>query len=127
MTRKQIWKAAKIIATHPTQVKELMDGVVKKLKGLKSGEANFSELKDTINTLLRMLKSYRKGDYHAFAPKTIMMVVFALVYFITPTDAIPDFVPALGFTDDLSIIFLIYSKIKGDMQAFLEWENSVVG
>ena len=28
----------------------------------------------------------------------------ALVYFVTPTDAMPDLIPALGFTDDAAVL-----------------------
>ena len=32
------------------------------------------------------------------------VVAGALVYFISPVDAIPDVIPALGYTDDLAVI-----------------------
>jgi uncharacterized membrane protein YkvA (DUF1232 family) len=31
-------------------------------------------------------------------------ILGALVYFVTPTDAMPDLLPALGFTDDAAVI-----------------------
>ena len=32
------------------------------------------------------------------------IVVAAIIYFITPVDAMPDFVPMLGYLDDLGVI-----------------------
>ena len=36
----------------------------------------------------------------------------ALGYFIFPADAIPDFAPLIGYTDDVSVLFLVLSLLK---------------
>ncbi len=45
-------------------------------------------------------------------------IALALVYFISPIDAIPDFIAALGFTDDAGVIattlLLIKSQLKDE-------------
>lgn len=125
MDKRTIWKTAKKMVSQPLQLKRLMEDVTSKLKYLPSEGINLDELRTRAGTLLRMLKAYREGSYRSFSPKTILLVTFALVYFITPTDAIPDFIPALGLTDDLSIIYLIYKRIKEDMNAYLNWENNL--
>ena len=46
-------------------------------------------------------------------PKQIKFVLIAAIcYFICPTDAVPDFVPLLGYTDDLAVI--LYAKHKAE-------------
>ncbi|MCZ8156834.1 MAG: YkvA family protein [Leptospira sp.] len=42
-------------------------------------------------------------------------IVLALVYFISPVDAIPDFIALLGFTDDASVIATTLLMIKSQM------------
>jgi uncharacterized membrane protein YkvA (DUF1232 family) len=42
-------------------------------------------------------------------------IVFALVYFISPIDAIPDFIAVLGFTDDAGVIASTLILIKSQM------------
>lgn len=46
--------------------------------------------------------------YAARRPETPVwarsVIVGALAYFVLPTDAIPDFVPGIGYTDDLSVL-----------------------
>ena len=38
-------------------------------------------------------------------PRKAKMVLFgALAYFVIPTDAVPDFIAALGFTDDATVL-----------------------
>lgn len=45
--------------------------------------------------------------------KSKMMIVAALGYFILPFDLIPDLLPIIGFTDDLSVLMLVFSIVKG--------------
>jgi uncharacterized membrane protein YkvA (DUF1232 family) len=44
--------------------------------------------------------------------KNKLYLAGALGYFIFPADAIPDFAPLIGFTDDVSILFLALSLLK---------------
>ena len=39
------------------------------------------------------------------------MILGALGYFILPVDLIPDFLPALGYTDDLAALVIVFSKV----------------
>lgn len=52
------------------------------------------------------------------------MIIGSLIYFMMPIDLIPDFIPMTGFADDISIIFLVFSSISDDIEAFLEYEQS---
>ena len=39
------------------------------------------------------------------------IIVAALGYFIVPVDAIPDFVPAVGYSDDLGVLALAFATV----------------
>ena len=41
-----------------------------------------------------------------------MIIVGALVYFLSPIDSIPDLMGPLGFSDDIAVITLVYSQMK---------------
>jgi uncharacterized membrane protein YkvA (DUF1232 family) len=50
-------------------------------------------------------------------PTRVKGVLFAaLAYFVIPTDAIPDFVAGLGFTDDAAVLALAISMVSRHMQ-----------
>jgi uncharacterized membrane protein YkvA (DUF1232 family) len=40
-----------------------------------------------------------------------VVIIGALGYFVTPLDAIPDFVPAVGYSDDLGVLALALARV----------------
>ena len=50
---------------------------------------------------LALFSAATDAETPAVAKATLMA---ALAYFVIPTDALPDFLPALGFTDDAAVI-----------------------
>ena len=44
-----------------------------------------------------------------------MIIIGALIYFISPIDALPDLLGPLGFTDDLAVIGMVYAQFKSYM------------
>jgi len=47
-------------------------------------------------------------------PKHVKTAILAaLTYFIVPTDAIPDFVAVLGFTDDATVFWAVWRLVAG--------------
>jgi uncharacterized membrane protein YkvA (DUF1232 family) len=42
---------------------------------------------------------------------------------VAPLDIIPDFLPVLGFADDLSVLIAIFNSVKHEVEAFLDWEK----
>ncbi len=122
-TTKKIWEKAKKTASSKEEIKSTLSKAGDKLKSLAENSNELKELKEKLQILIRMIQSHLSGEYRSFPVSTIILVVFALGYFITPTDLIPDFIPALGFTDDASVVFLIVRKLNRDIKKFHEWEE----
>ncbi len=53
--------------------------------------------------------------------------IFAIIYFITPLDLIPDFIPFSGLLDDAGVILWVMNLYKGTMKPYFakanEWLN----
>lgn len=71
----------------------------------------------------RMIQAHRSGKFKV-SSKTLGLIVLGLLYFITPIDIIPDFMPILGFTDDLSVILAVFNSVKHEVHDFLNWEKT---
>ncbi len=67
---------------------------------------------------LKALKNYMLDKNVAWYRKSV--VVAALVYFVTPIDAIPDFVPVAGFLDDLGVIAAALKFLGSEIKRYYD-------
>lgn len=118
----KIFRQAMCMINEQSQVKELLWQVSQKLQKINGSNKQINELMDLIQLFLRMIKKSLAGEYSAFSHKTLLSLVFGLLYFVTPMDVVPDFIPLLGFSDDLSIVYFIIKNFKLDIEAFKVWE-----
>jgi uncharacterized membrane protein YkvA (DUF1232 family) len=49
--------------------------------------------------------------------------VAAILYFISPLDVIPDFIPGVGYVDDVAVIAWVLNSIAHDLDDFRAWEQ----
>lgn len=80
-------------------------------------------LLEKITTLSRMIKAYFNGEYRIIPWSSILKIIAVLIYFISPVDVIPDFLPIIGLTDDLALILWLFSSLKEDFENFEAFEQ----
>lgn len=67
---------------------------------------------------LKALKCYLLDPEVVWFRKSV--VVAALVYFVTPIDAIPDFMPVAGFLDDLGVIAAALKFLGNEIKPYYD-------
>lgn len=121
---KKIYSKASDVVKDNDKVMSLLKEAKSKLDRISQNEEERTTFVSQLKIMLRMLKSHFNGDYTAFSTSTILSIVFGLLYFITPIDLIPDFIPALGLTDDITLIYFIFRNLAEDIENFRDWESS---
>ncbi len=81
-------------------------------------------LREDLPALLRLAKAWARRDYTALPWRAIVGLVAGLLYFVSPLDAVPDFLPFLGFLDDAAVLGFILRALEKDVHAFREWEGA---
>lgn len=107
------------------RVQTLLASSKSKLQSIIDNNQKLKEFTEKVSLMIRMLKAQFNGQYHGFPWKSLVMIAGALIYFITPIDLIPDFIPALGLTDDATIVYWIYQSLQEDVDKFKAWENTI--
>ena len=87
-----------------------------------AGEGNrLGKLKDDLKLLQALCLAYWRGEYRAISPKAILSVVAGLMYFLSPLDAIPDWIPGLGMLDDIAVLAWVMKSLNVELDAFRAW------
>jgi uncharacterized membrane protein YkvA (DUF1232 family) len=68
--------------------------------------------------LVSLVGDYRKGLYREIPWYTVATSVAALIYFLSPLDLIPDFIPLLGQIDDAIVISLAVKAVQEDLKKY---------
>lgn len=71
--------------------------------------------------MFAMLKDVKKGNYPNVPWFTIASIVVALLYVLNPFDLIPDFIPGVGYIDDLAVLSISMGWIETDLHKYLDW------
>jgi len=119
-------RATKLLG-KPIKVITILNEAADKLADENSKDNKFKQLFDVALTLVRMVRDYVKGDYREIQTSTIISGIAVLLYVISPLDLVPDFVPVLGFLDDLAIISWFMGKFKVEISHYRTWEATTAG
>lgn len=75
-----------------------------------------------IKTMVRMVGCTVSREYQGIPWQSIVFITAALIYFVSPFDALADFLPLIGFIDDAAIISAVFASIGKDIEKFNAWE-----
>ena len=107
---------------QPTRLKKLLTDAYQKASDKNEVGTLAHEAWETLQTMFRLIKASISGEYTGVPGTTVAAAVAVLVYFISPIDLIPDFIPVLGLLDDVALVAWFSTTLKGEMDKFHEWE-----
>lgn len=76
---------------------------------------------ESLQIFFRMIRARIAGKYCAPAD-TILVMVAALIYFLSPFDMIPDSLPVFGMMDDAAVIGFVAKANLTAISNFRKWE-----
>ncbi|MCR5889845.1 DUF1232 domain-containing protein [Hymenobacter sp. J193] len=116
-------RAGKLLG-RPFKVVLVLNEVANKLASKDSGDNKFRQLFDVARTVVRLVRNYVSGDYRQIDTGTIVSALGVLLYTLSPVDLVPDFIPVVGFLDDLALLSWFVEKFQGEITRFREWEKT---
>ncbi len=111
---------------RPFKVLTILNETADKLADASSKDHKFKQLFMSALTLVRLVRAYASGDYRAIPTSTIVSGLAVLLYVLSPIDLIPDFIPVLGWLDDLSLVSWFVGKFQQELLKFRDWETRTV-
>jgi len=69
-----------------------------------------------------MLKDVKQKKYSETPWKTLAAMIFTILYIINPLDLVPDFIPFLGYLDDITVFSFVLKLINDDLIDYENWK-----
>lgn len=113
-------RLAKSVASSPKKLLALLEKASKKSEREATG--TIGKTLESLKVMIRLLTAYAKGEYRDVALENVALIITAIVYFVMPLDALPDFIAVLGLTDDAALLTWTWSKVRAEVERYLEWE-----
>lgn len=110
------------VLAKPVKVAMLLSTAYGKLVNIDNSRSGIDQVKEYMQTFMRLVKAYTKGSYRAVSNKSLLIGVGVLIYLVTPIDIIPDFIPVLGYLDDVSLMAWFIDAFQKEITNFKEWE-----
>ena len=107
---------ATTILNDEKRSKKLIERLEEKAKDSKLGKTL-----EVIPLLISCVKSFIKGEYRDIPIGTIAAIVSALVYWLSPVDIIPDFIPGVGHIDDAAVVLACMKMVSSDLDDYKKW------
>lgn len=85
---------------------------------------HFDQLFEEFKLLWQLLIDYKSGKYRDVPWKFIAAVGFSFAYLIWPIDVIPDFIPIVGYIDDVAVFGLVLAGFKSEIETYKIWKES---
>lgn len=115
---------AESYVSDPERLRTLFLGAREKINHIPRGP--FAETWPYLMAMIRLIRAYHQRDYRDVSSPNLLLVVAAIIYFVSPFDVIPDSVPVLGHIDDAQVVRYALESVRADLDTFMAWETSKV-
>ena len=105
---------AKLYVDDKSRIPELIGKA--KLKS-KANKNSISEIVENLTLVLSLIKDWASGVYTSIPTGSIIGIIGAVVYFVSPIDAILDFLPS-GLIDDALVLSLVFRQFQSDLSQY---------
>lgn len=106
------------------QLRQLVEDAVGKINIIPRGP--FADTWPYLMAMIRVIRAYDRGEYRDISSPKLLIIVAAIIYFVSPFDVIPDWIPVLGHIDDAFVVSLALKSVRADLDTFMAWETSKV-
>lgn len=76
-----------------------------------------------VPVMASLLKNYAKKEYTDIPIGTIIAIISALTYFVSPIDLVPDSTPVLGYFDDAAVVAACWKLVQSDVDEYVKWRK----
>ena len=111
-------KAEKVLKDKD-KLERLLQRLEKKLKVI----PKVGDTLANVPVMVSLVRSYVKKEYTDVPIGTIVAIVSAVAYIVSPIDIIPDVIPGIGHLDDAAVVVACLKLIGTDVKEYVKWRD----
>ncbi|MBM3111632.1 YkvA family protein [Pseudomonas arcuscaelestis] len=81
------------------------------------------KLREDVRLMQALCLAWWRGEYRSISTKALVTVVAGLLYFVSPLDAIPDWLLGVGMLDDIAVLAWVMKAVSDELAAFSAWRK----
>ena len=108
------FEEAEKLLKEPEKVEVLLQRIEKKLKKI----PKIGDSLAMVPIMISLVRAYNRKEYSKVPVGSIIAIVSALIYLLTPIDLIPDFIMGAGVVDDAVVLTICYNLVKSDIEEY---------
>ncbi|MBQ7117308.1 MAG: DUF1232 domain-containing protein [Clostridia bacterium] len=113
---------AKQIIDNPEKVSAVLEKAISLCDDL--GQVRFiGKYFRDISLICSMINDYICKCYTKVPMATVITLLAAVLYFISPIDIIPDFLPLVGHLDDMVVLAFVQDAARLDLKKYEKWKK----
>lgn len=89
----------------------------------KNKNALIKHFRGDLQLLISLVKDWHRGAYTQVPRNTVILIIAALLYFLSPLDTVPDFLGLIGFTDDAGVILFVLNSLRKEIDRYRQWKS----
>lgn len=101
----------------PDKIERFLQRLENKMKVIPLAGKKLSE----VPIMASLVVNYVKKEYQDVPIGTIIAILSALIYFVSPIDIIPDSIPAIGYFDDAAVVAACWKLVESDIEEYEKW------
>ena len=113
---KSNYSKAEELLQDSSKMERFLQRLEKKLKKVPVVGKRLAE----VPVMASLIRSYVKKEYTDIPIGTIIAIVRALIYFVSPIDLVPDSIPVIGYFDDVAVVGACWLLVA-------MWKNMING
>lgn len=76
-----------------------------------------------VPVFISMVRSCVRREYPQLPLGSLIAIVSALLYFLSPVDLIPDLIPVAGYADDAAVLAACLTLVSSDVKEYELWRK----
>lgn len=77
-----------------------------------------------VRAVPRLIRAVMRGSYPGMSRAKLAMMGFGVLYILSPIDAVPEFLLAIGVADDFGVLLWLVTSLLSESGRFVDWERT---